>query len=380
MIYNDKEVLQILKKVLDEYGYGLSKHKYEKIAVGKYPSTRLIQDRFGSWNRAKHKACGNIEFNSDGAVSVLQQKLLDCISQGKSVVEIADLLDRGPNTIISEINNLENKGYSIDTVDIGTVQKLRLAKEPTPIKKAIVEQFSGNKVKIGVIADTHICSTEERLDLVKAIYEVFAEEGIAKVYHAGDLLDGENVYKGQNYELKLVGADNQIDYCINSYPVVKGITTYFITGNHDLSYFKRSGFDVGIRLAKERSDLVYLGPEEADINIQTEVGADRPVILRLFHPGGTGSAYALSYRAQRTIETYSSGEKPHILVIGHLHKASYFFVRNVHTLQAGTLQNQTRFMRNKAIEAHRGGFIVEFTVANDGSINRLKCEFLNTFK
>jgi UDP-2,3-diacylglucosamine pyrophosphatase LpxH len=362
--YTDEELLEILKLVLDEYGWNLGKNKYEEAAAGKYPSPKTYQNRFGSWKKAKYKASIGHDTKKGGELSNLQQAILTEVNKSKT-----------------KLNKLEEQGYTVETVEIGSVQKIKLNKEPKPKKQVTVETFKGGKVKIGIIADTHLCSETERLDLIEAFYITCLNEGVTKVYHAGDIIDGQGVFRGQEYEVKVIGADKQVKYCADNYPMVSGVHTYFITGNHDLCYQRKSGLDIGVPLAEQRHDFTYLGPEEADIFLTSDEGcANGGVTIRLFHPGGTGSSYALSYRMQKTIETYASGEKPNILVMGHLHKASYFFIRNIHAIQAGTMQDQTRFMRNKAIEAHRGGFIFEFTIGSDNSINRAKCEFLSTFK
>ena len=95
--------------------------------------------------------------------------------------------------------------------------------------------------------------------------------------------------------------------------------------------------------------------------------------MRLFHPSG-GTAYALSYRPQKVVESYSGGRKPNILIMGHYHKSEYIpCLRNVMVIQAGTTCGQTPFMRRKSIAAHMGFWIVEFQFGSD--INRFKAEF-----
>lgn len=123
------------------------------------------------------------------------------------------------------------------------------------------------------------------------------------------LIDGWGIYKGQENEVHTFGVDNQIKYAVKHYPKVEGITTYFITGNHCLSWLQLAGVDIGVILEKERSDMVYAGQYQGDIDM-------RGVIVRLHHSDG-GNAYALSYKAQKIAEQIPSGDKPHILIFGH---------------------------------------------------------------
>ena len=235
-----------------------------------------------------------------------------------------------------------------------------------------IHQYYGDVVRFGVISDTHMGSIYEHQDVLNLAYKVFKKEGIEKVYHAGDLCDGEGMWHGHAYEIHTAGADAQVKLCVEKYPKFKGVTTYFISGSHDLSFFKRAGVDIGNLIASKRKDLVYLGQEEADIWVKARKGK---VIMRLSHPGG-GSAYSISYHPQKYIESLSGGQKPNILLIGHYHKAFYLpCYRNVFTLLAGTIEGQTGFMRRKNLAAHMGFWIVEFRIDKDGSVMRFQPEF-----
>ena len=87
-----------------------------------------------------------------------------------------------------------------------------------------------------------------------------------------------------------------------------------------------------------------------------------------------------SYQPQKLIESLTGGDKPHILLIGHYHKALNMpAYRNVRAVLGGCGCDQTRFMRKKRIEAHVGAWILEFQQAKDGSINRFKTEWLGFF-
>jgi len=236
------------------------------------------------------------------------------------------------------------------------------------MKQIPISSYRGRWYKFGCLGDTHLCSKYERLDVLNAAYKVFRKEGVKAVFHGGDVLDGERVYRGQEYELHTIGATSQVKYVVDKYPHFRGITTYFCTGNHDLSHWKRSQVDVGRMITERRSDMMYLGQEEADVMI----GGVR---IRLSHPG-KGAAYSLSYHPQKYIEALSGGQKPNILLIAHYHKAELLpCYRNVFALQCGTLQSQTPFMRRNNLAAHVGFWIVEFCVDKDGSLMRFKAEF-----
>lgn len=376
----EEHFLRCLAKAIKEIGYDISCDKYSSISKDRgFPSYSSITRQFGSWIEAKKLALlemNNLEIVTNEQKDPLEELILSSVNKDSTLLDLCNRIDRSPETVKKVINNLVDRGYNLE---IKEDERVEIKKEPSPFKRVNIESFYGGNVKIGVLGDTQLGSNYERLDVLHALYDLYEKEGITKVFHAGDLIDGEQIYSGHEYEVKVVGADKQIQHTIENYPKKENIVTYFISGNHDLVYYKRMGYDIGRGfLTQTRSDMKYLGPEEADFDLYAgDVNKRKiPVKFRLFHPGGTGSAYAISYRSQKIIESYGGGEKPGILAIGHLHKASYFFVRNVHAIQVGCCQSQTRFMRNRAIQAHIGGFILEFNIDENGTITRFKNEFI----
>lgn len=228
------------------------------------------------------------------------------------------------------------------------------------------------RVRIGFVTDTHLGSLFDDLEALNTAYKIFEQEGITTVLHAGDICDGEKMFRGHEYEIKIHGADNQVSYTVENYPAIPGITTQFITGNHDLSFYKHAGIDIGSQIAARRNDMVYLGQDEADVTFLSGRGSCK---VRLNHPGG-GSAYATSYKIQKYIESLTGGEKPNIVLTGHYHKSEMLpSYRNICAVQGGTLQYQTRFMRSKNLAAHKGFWIIEFNIDSDNMISRFRGEF-----
>jgi len=177
------------------------------------------------------------------------------------------------------------------------------------------------------------------------------------------------------------GMDNQIDYLIDKWPVRKGIVTHFIAGDdHEGWYAQREGIEIGRymeRRAKDagREDLHYLGYAEADVALRCGSGAS---VMRVVHPGG-GSAYATSYTAQKLVESYQGGEKPHVLIIGHYHKFEHGYPREVHCVQAGCTEDQSLFMRKRKLGAHVGFLEMRITQDAAGVINRFGVEWFPFF-
>ena len=119
--------------------------------------------------------------------------------------------------------------------------------------------------------------------------------------------------------------------------------------------------------------MKYLGQLSAVIDLTPNC------TLELRHPID-GTAYALSYKLQKMVEAMSGGEKPNILACGHYHKSEYFFYRNVHIFQTSSFQAQTPWMKGKGIATSIGGWIVEINVDNEGTITRIKQEYIPFYK
>ena len=78
--------------------------------------------------------------------------------------------------------------------------------------------------------------------------------------------------------------------------------------------------------------------------------------LELRHPWD-GTAYALSYKIQKMVESMGGGEKPNILAVGHYHKSEYFFLQK-RTLHSNWLLSSA----NRVHERKRN-------ICNDGRLD-----------
>jgi len=234
--------------------------------------------------------------------------------------------------------------------------------------RVTVETRTDCRIKFGVIGDTHAGSLYAHYAALQGFYDHAQRDGVERIFHAGDVLDGHKVYRGQEFELRDHGLEEQCGRLGKDAP--RSVPTSFITGNHDQSFKTAAGAPVG-RMIADATGWTFLGEEGARVEWQTPNG---PFALQLIHPGG-GSSYALSYRAQKIVESLEGGTKPDMLAIGHYHKADFMpSYRNVAALQVGTFQRQTPFMARQGLAAHVGGWIVDVTVG-DGH-NVIKAEFV----
>jgi len=228
--------------------------------------------------------------------------------------------------------------------------------------------FYGRKLKFGFVSDTHLCSKHQQITFLKTAYKIFDREKVEFVVHCGDLSEGNgNHYAGQIQELFLYTFDDQVRYIISELPSLKSHKpTYFITGDHDLDWYKQGGRDIGEAVADKRDDYIYCGSTGAYL-----VLPNGKKFAYLHHPRG-GCAYAKSYRAQKWIEAVAPDNKPQIYLNGHYHSVCmYGFIRNVHWLSTGCLQSQTPFLTAQGTEVINAFCVVTICLDDKGSIVKL---------
>jgi len=263
--------------------------------------------------------------------------------------------------------SLSRKGYLV-------VKQERVA----DIRRSIdIIPFQGGWIRLGFVADNHFASRFQQLQRLHEAYRLFEYEGIEVVLHAGDLTDGQDVYKGHEFELFCHGADAQVDYLVENYPREPGITTYFILGNHDESHWKKAGVDIGRQIAQRRADMDYLCTTAATITVPNDPKAG--VDIYLLHPSG-GVSYARSYKPQRRIEQFAPEQKPKIVAFGHWHCQDVLpRYQNVFSMMLPCFQAQTPYLKDKGLLPEVGPVILEFMPDGEGWFTRIRHEFITGF-
>lgn len=340
-------------------------------------NSNQIAQKLGKSQKAVHNKIARMRENKELKGAQKQEKKIDIHEQAlkllqreRSIEELCASLDLTPRMLEATIEDLKEQGYVFEE----NGDSLRICKEYGIENDKHIEPWNGEKIiRRAVIGDTHLCSKAQQLTHLNKFYDIVAAEGITEVLHAGDILDGDDVYPGHKFEVFKIGFDDQKQYVIDNYPKRDGIVTKFITGNHDLKWFNKNGCDVGLAIAKERKDLIYLGQYYNDVQLTDNC------ILRLEHPLGK-PAYAVSYKTQRKIDNMRGGSKPNILVEGHYHYSDYMFRRNVHALCVPSFQGPTKFSNRLGLENENGGYLLEIHVDEEGTISRLKMEFIPFYK
>ncbi len=208
--------------------------------------------------------------------------------------------------------------------------------------------------RIGIIGDVHLNSKECNLEFLHKAYGWFRDMHADFVVQAGDLTEGEEMRRDQKFGLVNQGIDAVVGYVLERYPLV-GLNTYFIGGNHDQAYQKHAGHDICAHIASKRQDLIYLGQNEGDLP-----GDVIDCKFKLWHPS-KGSAKGKSYQIQELLNYFVNQceDKPQVLVVGHYHKFDWIFEHNVHAYQAGTIQDQSDWMRTKNLAAEQRVWLLD---------------------
>jgi hypothetical protein len=308
-------------------------------------------------------------------LAALRGALRSSKSDGSSLSDLAARLKVTTGSVLDGISALRAAGATI--VQFGDEYVL----SGTPVQVAETDALhrlrsdrSGSH-RFGVISDTHFGSKYCRDDVVATLYDWFAAEGITRVYHAGNWIDGEARFNKFDLVPEAHGMQAQLDLFVARYPRHKGIETHYVAGDdHEGWYSQREGVDIGRMLettARDagRRDLKYLGYKEAFVTLEHARTGETSKLL-VDHPGG-GSAYADSYAAQKRIEAAQGGEKPGMWIFGHWHKLGYFCPRGVHVILAGCTKDLDPFGRKKGLRYDVGGLIVECRQDPQGGIGEV---------
>ena len=222
-------------------------------------------------------------------IKELCNKIYYMAKKKKSFKKICEELKLKDYEIIGLITMMRNEGYNIDFVD----EEIIIRKNPPRHNDIYVLPNNLEHLEFLLISDTHLGSKYDRLDILKYLYEKAEDNGIKHILHSGDFTDGRSNRSEQVYELKESSFEGQVQYCVDKYPKFSG-KTYVIQGNHDDWWYKSAGSEIVKAIAKERDDIIYLGPDVADLKIGK-------LKIRLFHGSG-GSAYAKSYKLQKYLD------------------------------------------------------------------------------
>lgn len=223
-----------------------------------------------------------------------------------------------------------------------------------------IHDFRGETIRIGYMTDMHLGSIYTNPAYIRMAYDEFSRgTGVDFVAISGDVTEGMSHRAGHVYECSHIGYAGQKEHAIEVLSPWKESPIYMIDGNHDRWFIKSAGAHIVKDICESIPNAEFIGHDEGDIVLNDNA------TLKLWH-GEDGSSYAISYRLQKLIESFTGGEKPSVLFAGHVHKQGYFFVRHVHCISGGAIQSQSKWMRAKRLASHTGFHIVELKLNEKG--------------
>lgn len=331
-----------------------------------YEKEKLIKlrKRGYSWRQIsrefkKDKQCQNYSYESlRGIYNKLMEnneslKMLNILSQRKviSLYDLADDMDISPKRVKQTLDALINSGKNITIKD-----NIVVFNEPKKGAEINLDNANSDYIKFGIVSDTHIGSKYQQLSALYDFYEKCKDEKVDVIFHAGDWVAGRGIYKGQEYDLFLHSMKEQREYLAEKYPKI-GIKTIGITGNHDESWTAIAGEQLINLAAEQRGDIEIVAEYQAFVNF----GGFR---ICLYHPD-SGQAYAISYKLQKLVESFTAENLPDIVIMGHFHQKEYVTIRSVECFQAACFEAQTPYEVRKNLHPVIGGWIVEIAMIED---------------
>ena len=293
-----------------------------------------------------------------------REGLLKLIQSNTKLSQIMDRLGLSKYEVLGLVKEIESEGiYKIkdaweDGEPIFTIEK-SLVPDRQVYQHAIGET---SKFTFMVVSDSHLGSKNEQLTFLHYLYDEAERRGITNIYHCGDISEGFKKSRDDHmYSLHSIGFDDQADYIIRNYPEREGITTFFITGNHDHFHIQNGGANIGKRISASRKDMQYLGINTAVIQLTPNCK------MELFHPQD-GSSYALSYSGQKYLDSLSGGDKPHIIFVGHHHKYISMWYRNVWYFEVPSTHLQSDWEKGKRIRNDSGALVITVEVDSQGTL------------
>ena len=252
---------------------------------------------------------------------------------------------------IMELCRLYRKDVCIEEVDGIKVFKKNYIKGVTPAKVNINNPKLTHS-QICVVSDTHFGNNEQQLHLLNDVYQEAYNRGITTVLHVGDVTDGLYPDRKENPRLQFLHSyDEFANYTADMYPEIEGITTYYILGSHDETFYKNGGATINNFLSRCRKDMVYLGQDFGRF-FQDKVEID------MDHPGG-GKNVSVSYALQKRVEVLESHHKPQVLLVGHYHGSYHMNYRNVEAIMVPALCGKTQFQQKKGLWNDVGAYFLD---------------------
>ena len=280
-------------------------------------------------------------------------KFLAYITKERSLTNVCKELNLNEYEALGLVNYIKNKDINIalkkSTDDIYMIYMGDI--EYHEKNTYDFETDDNNEFKFIAISDTRLGSKSQQLSILNDIYKIGYEIGYNNVILCGNISAGlyrlTDLYAESNF---INDTEGQINYIVNAFPEIEGMTTYFITGKIDDKHLKQEKISIGRRISEQRDDMIFLGENSCDVNIDN-------VTMQVLG-NKLGKTYTVSYRTQQQIDSFRSEDKPEILLYGGLLQMEKFTYRNVRCISIPSVCATTKEMTEKRFSNTIGAWYV----------------------
>lgn len=297
----------------------------------------------------------------------LLEKLKTLTLKEISLTNVCKVLELSEYELLGLVRELRTEGINIlIKKHDDDIYLLNLGeKENNKEKEISFKTNDSNEFKFVAISDTRIGSKSQQLSILNDIYQKAKDEGYDTVIHCGNITEGLYATNHEYSESTFLDDSQiQVDYIKENYPKVDGIKTYFITGMKDQKHLKHNSISIGRRINNARDDLIYLGQNSCNVNIDNT--KMKIVNSRL------AKTYTVSYRPQQQIDSFRSEDKPDILLLGGLLQMEKFTYRDVACLSIPSVCATTEEMDEKRYSNTIGAWYITVKTNEKGKLESIK--------
>ena len=291
-------------------------------------------------------------------------QLLEFIKKEKNISQVSAALDLTPYEILGLVHDLKDSGINIIVKELN--DGFHLLNQGDPISHDIshykLETDEHNDFKFVAISDIRLGSKSQQLSILNDIYKKAQEMGIHNVIVCGNISAGLKPMTDTESNF-IDDTQAQIDYIVANYPKVEGMKTYFISGKLDDKHLYQNNINIGQRIADQRPDMIYLGEDACDIEI------DR--VKMQVMSSRLSKTYTASYRTQQTIDAYRSEDKPDILLYGGLLQMEKYNYRDVKVISIPSVCATDKEMKTKRYANTIGAWYVTVKLKENGKLDSI---------
>ncbi len=289
------------------------------------------------------------------------------LQKGKSLKSISEKFQISELEVLGYVYQLQEEGINIDYYESEGMGYLVRNNHPDMSREEtyIFKEDVNEKTKVAFLSDIRMGSQYEQIKILENMYQRFQSMGITKVFILGNLVEGKYTGKtNREYGKSLISNDasSQANHFIDYFPRLPGITTYFITGKLDHSFYKE--LNIGEYIARKRDDLVYLGPKSCNICFNN-------VSLHL-EQLKQGDAYTIAYPPQKYSRSMMDKESYDAVILSGGLNFQYFpEIRNTSIFSVPSVVDRTPKMISENKSNTIGTFVLEIEYTKSGKLKKL---------